>query len=996
MNVRRMLVMSGACGVLASTISTALAQEKNEVSEVVIVTGSYIRGTPEDAALPVDVISSDDLEKQGAPSTLELIKSLSYSAGVLGDTNQFDARAQGSEGSGSVNLRGFGPERTLVLLNGRRLATNPFVGGSIDTNIIPSAAIGRVEVLKDGAAATYGSDAIAGVVNFITKENLNGLDLGADYKAIEDSDGDYNVSASYGWQGDRMDVLLSAGYQHRSELMVKDRDWATPDYLVSPQSGWSASGNPSTIISLSPTFGVTGLFRDPQCANLGGFPGFVPGATSTAAPTPVCNWQYTPFDALTEKEDRFQVFGSMNFDITDSMTLHAEGLYSETDVPIYRTSPSYAGLQTPGSLATGGTSPAAGRYYVPPTNPGLIDFVAQNPGMPSMAGGAFIAANRPFAIGGNPLFGYGSSQGPRHYEAYRGSIGLNGEIGESFGWDVAVTYSEEKATREGRDTAVNRYQLALRGLGGPGCNVAANTPGANGCFWLNPFSNAIPANAITGQANGQFRSAVANENLELIDWMFPVVSTEQTSSLLVVDAVVNGELGLKLPGGNIGWALGGQYRDDGFKTWYSDLSNLDIVPCVNAISTGIVGPSACTPTEIAAGAGGFVFLGGGYNVDLSSDVYAAFMELSLPLADNFQAQIAARYEDYGGNVGSTFDPKVSLRWQVVDSFALRGSVGSTFRGPPPNRLYPGTVTTLQSIAGTFRAIREAGNPDLEPEEAFTFNVGMLIGNGGFRASVDYWNYDFDKPIVREPVAGIVSKVFPNGNNLPNNCADPAMAPLVARFTFQDGVCSTANIARLDIQWINGPGVETSGVDITLDYLWEDVAGGDIEVGVAATHVFEYKVAPAIVSGIEVSGATDAVGQLNYQTTAYPLPQWKGNVYLQYSIGRHNIRWMTNYIDDYTDQRNDIYQPSPATNTGGDTYNPANNIAILGGKVIDSFMTHDLFYRVELPWEVALNLSVENLTDEDPPFARLDLAYDPFTASAFGRIYKVGLRKRFSN
>jgi iron complex outermembrane receptor protein len=436
MDMKRWLIASGTCGVLASAVSAALGAETEEVSEVVIVTGSYIRGTAEDAALPVDVISADDLERQGAPSTLELIKSLSVSAGVLGDTNQFDARAQGSEGSGSVNLRGFGPARTLVLLNGRRLATNPFVPGAVDTNIIPSSAIGRVEVLKDGAAATYGSDAIAGVVNFITKENLKGLDLGADYKAISDSDGDYGVNASYGWRSERTHLLLSAGYQHRSELLVKDRDWAVRDYLDSPQSGWSAAGNPSSFITLTPAFGVTGLLRDPNCATLGGFPGFVPGATSAAAPTPVCYWQYSPFDALTEKENRFQVFGSFEVDITDSTTFHAEGLYAETDVPIYRTSPSYAALQTPGSIATGGTSPVAGRYYVPASNPGFADFVAQNPTFPSSAGGAFIVANRPFGLGGNPFFGYDSSEGPRHYDAFRLSAGLNGEFAQNVGWDV--------------------------------------------------------------------------------------------------------------------------------------------------------------------------------------------------------------------------------------------------------------------------------------------------------------------------------------------------------------------------------------------------------------------------------------------------------------------------------------------------------------------------------------------------------------------------------
>jgi len=111
-NIKRALLMSGACGILATAVSTALAQETSEVAEVVIVTGSYIRGTAEDAALPVDVISAEELEKAGAPTTLELLKSLNVSNGVLGDTNQFDARAQGSEGSGSVNLRGLGAERT--------------------------------------------------------------------------------------------------------------------------------------------------------------------------------------------------------------------------------------------------------------------------------------------------------------------------------------------------------------------------------------------------------------------------------------------------------------------------------------------------------------------------------------------------------------------------------------------------------------------------------------------------------------------------------------------------------------------------------------------------------------------------------------------------------------------------------------------------------------------------------------------------------------------
>src|SRR5687768_11807814 len=137
---------SALAAILAlGTSGSASAQAAAETEvETVVVTGSFIRGAVEDAALPVDVISQEDLQKQGSPTTLELIKQLSVSSGVLGDTNQFDTRAQGSEGSGSINLRGLGAQRTLVLLNGRRMPINPFGGGAagiVDTNILPIAAV---------------------------------------------------------------------------------------------------------------------------------------------------------------------------------------------------------------------------------------------------------------------------------------------------------------------------------------------------------------------------------------------------------------------------------------------------------------------------------------------------------------------------------------------------------------------------------------------------------------------------------------------------------------------------------------------------------------------------------------------------------------------------------------------------------------------------------------------------------------------------------------
>lgn len=966
MNVKRLLQRSGTCAVLATAVSAALAQDVSEVAEIVIVTGSYIRGTPEDAALPVDVISSEELEKTGAPTTLELIKSLNVSNGVLGDTNQFDSRAQGTEGAGTINLRGLGAPRTLVLLNGRRMVSNPFTG-AVDTNIIPMAAIGRVEILKDGAAATYGSDAIGGVVNFITKDRLQGLAIGADYKYVDGADGDYTANLSYGWRSERASALIAAGYQHRSELEVLDRDWAFPAFNVSPESGWSGAGNPSGIILRSAANTTTGTLLDPACAPLGGSPSLA------ASGFPLCNWQFSVFDNLTEEEDRYQAYAEYNVDFGEATSLHIEALYSKTDTPNWTTSPSFAVLQGPVPQP----SPLASLYFVPANNPGVVDFIAQNPivttaqGLtaPSsvlMGGGILLTspAFRPFALGGNPLYGGAGVTSSREFEAFRVSAGLNGELGESLIWDVAVTYSEEEGRRESRDTVASRLQRALRGFGGPNCTGA--TPGANGCLWFNPFGNAVPSGFFNGAANPAFTGAGDNDNPELIDWMFPEQLNTTTTDLLVFDVVFSGQTGWSMGGGNVAWAMGAQYRENGLKTELTDLQNLALNPCVDSPDGG---PNTCT-----APTGPFVFLGGAFENDLSGDVYAVFGELRLPFTESFEAQLAARYEDYGGATGDTFDPKLSLRWQVGDWLALRGSVGTTFRGPPINVIGEGSVTSLQNIAGTFRAVDTFDNPSLEPESATTFNVGTIIRSGGFSASVDYWSFDFDNPIVVEPVSGLVNALFPNGAALPNNCGDPAFAAIESRFTFT-GPCSTATIGRLAVNFVNGAPVKTSGLDLIAQYNWDGVLGGSLALGANVTYILEYEVDAEIVEGIPVTAAFDAVGFLNQQTTAIPLPEWKGNVFLDYANGPHNVRWVVNYIDGYRDQRNFAVNPTL-------------------GKEIDDFMTHDLNYRVELPWETRLVAAVDNVFDEDPPFVRLELAYDPFTASALGRTFKVGLTKHF--
>ena len=180
------------CGAsLAALMAGGAAYAQDDGDELrqktVTVTGSAIAGTPEDAALPVDVLTAEDLRLEGSPTITELVRNLGVSSGVDGQTNQFGSN--GLEGTANINLRGLGAARTLVLINGRRQTFNPNAIAEqaalfVDTNNIPAAAVGRVEVLKDGAAAVYGSDAIAGVVNFITRSDLDGLELAGSFQHI--------------------------------------------------------------------------------------------------------------------------------------------------------------------------------------------------------------------------------------------------------------------------------------------------------------------------------------------------------------------------------------------------------------------------------------------------------------------------------------------------------------------------------------------------------------------------------------------------------------------------------------------------------------------------------------------------------------------------------------------------------------------------------------------------------------------------------------------
>ena len=1012
--IKHRLLSACAFSVIAIAASPAAAQsgpagpQDTGGTPDIVITGSIIKGTPEDAALPVNVISGAELEKQGSPSAVELLKALPTSSAVLGDSNQFDSRSQGAEGIATANLRGLSPQRTLVLLNNRRLVTSGNGVPAVDINLIPSAAIGRIEILKDGAAATYGSDAIAGVVNFITRTDQEGFRASGSYKFVKSTDGDIDASISYGHVGDGFRVLAAFGFSKRGELLARDRSFAVQPYNANPQGGWTGGGNPGNFIALNPG-GVpvqpTTIQADSSCAPLGGYV----GANGR------CYTQYSGFDALAELEKRLTAFVDVAVDLTDSMKFEVTALYGRSTVPHYLTSPSYILTQAPSLASLGGANPTpfVSGFYVPTSNPGLIAYRAANPtAFPATTTGAVfpLLLYRPFLAGGNPsTLGdpdeKGSARGMRKSESMRFTAELSGEIAPKLNYSISATFHHYYRYTDGTDSFGDRVQLALRGFGGPNCT--GTVAGANGCVYLNPFGNAVTAGAVNGTTNPQGNAALANSK-ELTDWLFVKSYTAVDSQLFVLDANINGSTGIKLPGGDIQFGVGAQYRYNWFDTRYGANSNIQVNPCRDTPITGQTDPTKCSPTSgvtPSAPNGALAFLGTGRNNSLKGGIKAVFAELQLPVFDSFNIQAAIRYEDYGGSVGSTVDPQVRARWQITPWLAVRGGYGTTFRGPTLANITNNFITALQLIGSAFKPVDVFGNPALKPESSTNYSGGLLLKFGGFNASLDYFKYRLTDVIVSDPLAAMVATLFPSSGSTAA-CA----TPLAARFTFANGACGSgtgantaaivaaniANISRVKTVLQNGAIQTNEGLDFSASYRSTDFLGSKARfgLGVDVTRTLHNRISAITVAGTQVSGPIDGVGLLNYQTTLYPVPKWKGQGYLDLGAGPVDLRVTVNYTDGLHDQRFDTKTGPFAPDVTVTSTAVATDLLTKGADLND-FVTADINLQIKLPWKnIVLSGTVFNIFDASPPFAREDYNYEPFIGNPFGRMFKIGVSTKF--
>ncbi len=985
------------------TASQPPAEEEQE--DRVVVTGSFIQGTPEDAALPVEVYAQEELEEQGAPTALEFAKSLTIAGPTTGEAYYFSGAAL--TGSVNYNLRGLGADKTLTLLNGRR--------GSENTSNIPSAALARTEVLKDGAAVIYGADAVGGVVNFITRDDFVGLEARATYKYIDGSDGDYGLSLLGGVGEGETNFLWSVEWEHRSRLEAEERDFATASYnfAVNPApwstltnlAGWTPRGALPASPSVANEFGTAlaaplADFTPASCAAVGGF----------YVNTFTCSYNYIPYYNLVEENDIYRAFAQLNTTVNENMDFHFEASYGQVMSPQVFGSPAQPVIRGP-AMSAGATN----QFYIPTTNPHAAAFATRS-GAPVGTAGFTPTTYRAFAHGGNPVFGEGNGFGvPSKIDnqVWRVSGGINGTLGDwaglakDVGYDFAVTYNQSISYADAADVIGFRLQQALNGFGGPACNApdldpnrfGTQNPGAAGkgsCSWWNPFATNFASQPERGLTNPQYVAGSEN-SLELSRWLFDNRAAEDIASSLTADLVFNGMSGIQLPGGEIGWALGGQVRQLEFREnvtgdlyngntpcdWYAGTTSQNGVGSpalgMNPLPTNDPNYRGCTPDR----PGPFVFFGinpPNYN---DQQQYSFFGELQVPLLDNVNIQAAARREEFSGGLGATVY-KVSGKWDVFGPFSLRGSYGTNYTAPPVG-VIPGSVTnavrSYTLAGGNWLGAQFITASSLVPETATTANFGVIWQSQGlspdhdFRVIVDYFDIETEDEIGQLADPNQIAALLFNGPGNTISTCDPNVQPLLNRITFNSpctvGMVATGNFSSISTVFGNGPGQTTNGFDYQIAYDMPFLAG-DLSLDLTATQVKELTTGPTSLDGVTISTGDQRLGTLNFATVASAAPEWRANFSASYRMDDHNFRLGYNYVSAVTDER------------AGVQY----------GEFGSEWTTWDFTYLFDVTDTLRLTATVQNITDEDPPAAQEELGYDPRLGNPLGRTFEISVKQTF--
>ena len=863
-------------GVSLIPVSQSFAQDDaDSVIEIeeVVVTGSYIRRASQfDSASPIKTIGSEGIRATGAKSVADITQNMTINTGSQNNPDAFTQIA--TTGTSNFNLRGLGVASTLVLLNGRRqvltgVTTNDGLSFVDNNALMPMIAVDRVEILKDGAAALYGSDAVAGVVNFITRDNFEGLELSGDYQAVTDqgSQRDYNIQGILGIQGDAGGVILSASYTDRTPLTTGERR------LSRPQDDSSALGNPGAFFGV-PGFPAGVPVIDPTgCEEFGGIRQ-VFSETPAGVPDPgFCRFDFGDFFNLVAEEQRIQTFARGNYQITDSITFKTELGYSRNS----------------GTRGNSPTFPVLTLPTVPADHPGNVFGVPVN----------FFGR----AIGNGGV----ASDNKFESDTWRVSTSLTGEMDNGWYWELGYTRASNEFEVSIRDTLSQKFQDALNGFGGPNCNVSTGVAGEGDCLYFNPFSTSF--------------TTLPNDPA-VFDVFLADLTQKASSRLTVIDAVASGEL-FEMPAGAVGIAVGFQYREESLAQNFNKEANQDQ----------------------------FAFLIGNPNFDDERSIYAVFAEASVPVMENLELQMALRFEDYGGTIGDTINPKIAAIYRPTDNLTVRGSFSTSFRAPSIFQT-AGTSTTLNQVSdpvtgGTFFAgVRAVGNAGVQPEESQAWNFGLSyepIEN--LTIDLDYWRFDFTDVIIQENFQAILD-AFPQDTDRVVRAGDPLNGPVI----------------RVNTNFANASSVETDGLDFSVRYVL-DTDFGTFQPSFEGTYILNYDLIDP------QAGVVDGAGNRNFRNFGTSTPELRFNAGVAWVMGAHSVNSYVRYIDSYTDDQN-------------------------AGIAVDSHTTVDVQYNLDIgemlghEQGAVLTVGAINLFDKAPPQLFTNAGFDSKVHDPRGRLFYV--------
>ncbi len=1014
------MMASTAFCAMAGLASPALSQQaaaggKDTTVDEIVVVGSQIQGAKVNAALPVTVVGEQQIQASAAVSGDELFRTIPEAGNVNFNSSFLPGSSNSARGDvNSVSLRNIGSGNTLVLLNGRRTVVHPTTQAeslvpvfSYNTNAIPVAGLKRIEVLRDGASAIYGSDAVAGVINTVLQDHYNGGSLEAQYGFAEGTslrEGQLTGLFGRDLQGGRGNITLFASTLRRSALLASDQDFtafsderplfagtpfATATSLdmrvtTTPFGTFATPTANGTIRSNGVAVtGSTGIFHTapqgfPTCGVISPtVPGLCLDAGSVNTTTDrEMRVEQAQFKLTVVPEVvRYNFFLTGNYEVTPDITAYTEvGWYNAV---------THGSVPSQGFTAnTSTTLTVPATAYYNPFGAALLPNGQPNPNR--LPGLNIPAAGVPVTISTYNFVDVGSSDVKVTNNQYRFLGGLRGKLW-GWNWDSAALYNW--ATVNDRSYAISATKLAAQ--------LALSTPDA-----YNPFNGGCLANPSYGDCTPSSPAAIAAITV-------PIYRKDRTS-LALWDFKVSRPDVISIWGGDVGIAAGVEVRHETYTDNRDDRID-GTIGYTNPV-TGQIFPTDVVGTSNSPDVHGKRTVSSAY-AELQVPIVSP--EMHIPLVYRVDMQLAGRAEHYS-DVGDVAKPKIAASWDVIRGVRFRGSYSEGFRAPNLEQINvtqvsrSNTRTDYVACEADLRAkritsfntctrtqavqARRAGNPDLVPETSKSLSYGIVLEPefipaqfGHLTVTADVWK------IKQRNIIG----VFGEGNavivdyydrlmgttNPAVHRADPTPDQIAA---FQGtGLTPAGTILFVDDKYVNQLPQQAQGVDVGAIWRLSTDRFGDFGVNVNVTHqtklyqsptpgiqaLLDARSAGQINAGTVITGSADLIGQNG-------VPGWRGSGTITWRKGPFAADWFTTYTGKF--------YSTALTNPDGSFYHVPHTY-MHNASVSYSFEDG----RLE---GLTLRVGARNLFDKKPPL--VSGGYTGAIYNPYARYWYVDVKKTF--